>query len=105
MIVIEGTTDFIFGPEEHGLRIVRKPARPTATLQLHPVPAGQEYGYVFNKCKLTAEPGVTRFIWSRPWRPYAATPHELQKWAATSVLKDGTTGASRQRTDSPLQRI
>ena len=31
------------------------------------------YGYVFNHCKLTAEPEVKRVFLGRPWRPYAYT--------------------------------
>ncbi len=33
------------------LKIARFTARQTVTLQPHPSPAGQKYGYVFNKCR------------------------------------------------------
>ena len=36
-------------------------------------PADVEYGYVFNKCKLTADEGVDKVFLGRPWRPYAYT--------------------------------
>ena len=36
-------------------------------------PAGQKYGYVFNKCKLTADVGVDKVYLGRPWRPYVKT--------------------------------
>ena len=33
--------------------------------------AGEDNGFVFNRCKLTAEPGVANVWLGRPWRPYA----------------------------------
>ena len=36
-------------------------------------PAGQQYGYVFHKCRLTASPEATQVYLGRPWRPYAYT--------------------------------
>ena len=32
-----------------------------------------EVGYVFDSCKLTSEPDVTKVYLGRPWRPYAHT--------------------------------
>jgi pectin methylesterase-like acyl-CoA thioesterase len=32
----------------------------------------QDSGFVFNRCKLTAEPGVSHVWLGRPWRPYAS---------------------------------
>jgi pectin methylesterase-like acyl-CoA thioesterase len=34
--------------------------------------AGQDSAYVFNHCKLTAEPNVGTVWLGRPWRPYAS---------------------------------
>ena len=34
---------------------------------------GQEYGYIFNRCRLTAAEGITKVYLGRPWRAYAAT--------------------------------
>ena len=31
------------------------------------------YGYVFNRCKLTADAGIDKVYLGRPWRPYAST--------------------------------
>jgi polygalacturonase len=31
----------------------------------------EDSGFVFNQCKLTADPGVTNVYLGRPWRPYA----------------------------------
>jgi pectin methylesterase-like acyl-CoA thioesterase len=33
--------------------------------------ASQESGFVFDRCKLTAAPGVEHVWLGRPWRPYA----------------------------------
>ena len=32
-----------------------------------------KYGYVFNNCRLTADPGVTKVYLGRPWRDYGYT--------------------------------
>ena len=32
-----------------------------------------EFGYIFNRCRLTAADGVERVYLGRPWRPFAAT--------------------------------
>ena len=70
---IEGTTDFIFGwstavfdqCEIHSLRDSYITA--ASTLQ------STRFGYLFYKCKLTAEPGVKLAYLGRPWRNYAKT--------------------------------
>lgn len=70
---IEGTTDFIFGwstavfeeCEIHSLRDSYITA--ASTLQ------STRYGYLFYKCKLTAEPDVKQVYLGRPWRNYAKT--------------------------------
>ncbi len=70
---IEGTVDFIFGAstcffdncEIHSLR--RGYLTAASTLET------TKYGYVLNKCRLTAEPGVENVMLGRPWRPYAQT--------------------------------
>ena len=35
--------------------------------------ADHEYGYIFNRCRLTAADSITRVYLGRPWRPFAAT--------------------------------
>ena len=70
---IEGTTDFIFGPGRTWFENCEIHSKANSYITAASSPAGQEYGYVFNKCKLTAEPGVDKVYLGRPWRPYAAT--------------------------------
>jgi pectinesterase len=70
---IEGTTDFIFGWSTavfdecviHSLKESYITA--ASTLQ------NTKYGYLFYKCKLTAEPTVKMMYLGRPWRNYAKT--------------------------------
>ena len=71
--IIEGTTDFIFGPAtayfEHCTIISKKNSYITAAA----TPQDVEVGYVFINCHLQAAPGVTKCYLGRPWRPYAYT--------------------------------
>ena len=70
---IEGTTDFIFGPSIaffEGCTIhSKKNSYVTAASTL----PGQQYGYVFKDCRLTAAPGIDRCYLGRPWGAYART--------------------------------
>ena len=70
---IEGTTDFIFGPSiayfENCHIHSKKNSYVTAASTLE----GQQYGYVFKNCKLTAAPGIDKCYLGRPWGAYAKT--------------------------------
>ncbi len=70
---IEGTTDFIFGPSiayfENCQIHSKKNSYVTAASTLE----GQEYGYVFKGCRLTADEGITKCYLGRPWGAYAKT--------------------------------
>lgn len=70
---IEGTTDFIFGPSRAWFENCEIHSKANSYITAASTPAGQEYGYVFNKCKLTADEGVDKVYLGRPWRPFAAT--------------------------------
>ena len=67
-----GHVDFIFGAatawfeqcEIHSLR--------DGYLTAASTPVDVPFGYVFNHCKITGEPGVKTFL-GRPWRPYGST--------------------------------
>lgn len=67
-----GHVDFIFGAatawfekcEIHSLR--------DGCLTAASTPVDTAFGYVFNNCKITGEPGVKTFL-GRPWRIYAST--------------------------------
>lgn len=70
---IEGSTDFIFGSSTavfdgcviHSLRESYITAAST--------PQESKYGYLFYKCKLTANSDVSKMYLGRPWRLYAKT--------------------------------
>jgi polygalacturonase len=72
---IEGNVDFIFGDgkavfencEIHSM--AHSIGYITAQGKHY---ADEDSGFVFNHCKLTAEPGVDNVWLGRPWRPYAA---------------------------------
>lgn len=70
---IEGTTDFIFGPSiawfEHCDIFCKADSYITAAS----TPQEQSYGYVFNDCRITAAPGVSKVYLGRPWRDYGYT--------------------------------
>ncbi|MGN1375921.1 MAG: pectinesterase family protein [Prevotella sp.] len=70
---IEGTTDFIFGPSTAWFENCIIHSKINSYVTAASTPANVEYGYVFNKCKLTAAEGVNKVYLGRPWRPYAYT--------------------------------
>ena len=71
---IEGHVDFIFGDSKavfHNCEIhaiAHKTVYLTAQSKRYP---DQESGYVFDHCKVTADPAVSELYLGRPWRPYA----------------------------------
>ena len=70
---IEGTTDFLFGPSTAWFENCELHSKANSYITAASTPQGQKYGYIFNHCRLTAEPGVDKVYLGRPWRPYAHT--------------------------------
>ena len=70
---IEGTTDFIFGPSTAWFEGCTIHSKANSYVTAASTPQGVPYGYVFNHCRLTAAPGVTKVYLGRPWRPFAYT--------------------------------
>ena len=70
---IEGTTDFIFGPSTAWFENCTIKSKADSYITAASTPADIEYGYVFNRCHLIADEGVTKVYLGRPWRPYAYT--------------------------------
>lgn len=71
---IEGNVDFIFGDSKAVFDHceIRSNAHNGGYITAQSkISAEQDSGYVFNHCKLTADPGVERVWLGRPWRPYA----------------------------------
>lgn len=71
--IIEGTTDFIFGPATVVFEncIVRSLSNSYITAAS--TPAWKQFGYVFLNCKLTANEEAKQVYLGRPWRAYART--------------------------------
>ena len=72
---IEGNVDFIFGDGNavfENCEIHNTAHKGGYVTAQGKSPPNEDSAYVFNHCKLTAEPGVTDVYLGRPWRPYAA---------------------------------
>jgi polygalacturonase len=71
---IEGNVDFIFGNGKavfENCEIHNTPHSGGYITAQGKTAEGEDSGFVFNHCKLTAEPGVAHVWLGRPWRPYA----------------------------------
>ena len=70
---IEGTTDFIFGPSTAWFEDCTIKSKSNSYVTAASTPKDVEFGYVFNRCRLIADPNVEKVYLGRPWRPYAYT--------------------------------
>lgn len=70
---IEGTTDFIFGPSTAWFEHCTIKSKANSYITAASTPKDVPYGYVFNRCILTASPEANKVYLGRPWRPYAYT--------------------------------
>ena len=70
---IEGTTDFIFGPATAWFERCHIHSKKNSYVTAASTVEGHEYGYVFNRCRLTAADSINKVYLGRPWRPFAAT--------------------------------
>lgn len=68
---IEGTVDFIFGWSTALFNRCHINSKANGYVTAPSTDEGQEHGYVFYDCTLTADPHVDKVYLSRPWRPYA----------------------------------
>ena len=69
---IEGTVDFIFGPATCWFDRCELHAISNGYLTAASTPADHPYGYVFYKCRVTADSKATSFYLGRPWRNWAS---------------------------------
>ena len=70
---IEGTTDFIFGPGTAWFEDCEIRSTANSYITAASTPKDQPYGYVFNRCRLTADEGIDKVYLGRPWRDYGYT--------------------------------
>jgi len=69
---IEGTTDFIFGPATCWFEKCTIHSKANSYITAASTPSSHLFGYIFNQCKLTAEPNLKVYL-GRPWREAAYT--------------------------------
>lgn len=69
---IAGHVDFIFGAATAWFENCEIHALRDGYLTAASTPVNVPYGFVFSRCRITAEPGVKTFL-GRPWRIYAST--------------------------------
>ncbi len=69
---IDGTTDFIFGPATCWFEACHINSKTDSFITAASTSKDRRFGYVFNKCDITADEGVTKVFLGRPWRAYAA---------------------------------
>ena len=70
---IEGTTDFIFGPSTAWFENCDIFCKADSYITAATTPQDADYGYVFNRCRITAAPSVSQLYLGRPWRDYGYT--------------------------------
>ena len=68
-----GTTDFIFGPSTAWFENCTIESLINSYVTAASTPKDQPYGYVFNNCRLIAQPEATKVYLGRPWRDYGYT--------------------------------
>lgn len=71
---IEGTVDFIFGGATAWFEKCEIHALRGGYLTAASTPVDVPFGYVFNRCKITGEPGVKTLL-GRPWRQFASVTY------------------------------
>lgn len=101
---IAGTVDYIFGWAVAYFNRCELHCLGDGYVTAAATPQGQSYGYVFNECHVTAEPGVKTYL-GRPWRNYAQTvwlnstlddcvrPEGWHNWPNKETGLDGSTTA------------
>ncbi len=99
-----GTVDYIFGWAVAYFNRCELHCLADGYVTAAATPQGQDYGYVFNECHVTAEPGVHAYL-GRPWRNYAQTvwlnstfdacihPEGWKTWPNKDTGLDGSTTA------------
>ena len=68
-----GPTDFIFGPSTAWFENCTIESLINSYVTAASTPKDQPYGYVFNNCRLIAQPEATKVYLGRPWRDYGYT--------------------------------
>lgn len=86
---IEGTLDFVFGPATAWFEQCEMYSKSNEYATAASTPAYQPYGYVFNRCRLTAADGVNHVFLGRPWRSDAAYTVLMNCHLGAHIVKAG----------------
>ena len=70
---IEGTTDFIFGASTCWFEDCTILSKRDSYITAASTPENEEFGYVFNGCRLIHNENATKVYLGRPWRSFAKT--------------------------------
>ena len=70
---IEGTTDFIFGPSTVWFEQCHIHCKANSYITAASTPKEVKYGYIFNRCNVTAAENVEKVYLGRPWRDHGYT--------------------------------
>jgi len=71
--IIEGTTDFIFGPSTVWFEKCTILCKRNSYITAASTPENINYGYIFNRCKVILADTIHAVYLGRPWRSYAMT--------------------------------
>lgn len=85
---IEGTTDFIFGPATAWFEHCHIHSKKNSHVTAASTPADHRFGFVFDSCMLTGDPGLDRVSLGRPWRPYACVLY-MHCWLGSQIMAAG----------------
>lgn len=99
---IEGTTDFIFGPSTALFEYCELHSKRDSYITAASTPQSEEFGYVFKNCKLTAAPGVKKYIWVVRGVLMRQRSLSIVSLVIISVPKDGTIGGIRRTKRQPV---
>ncbi len=70
---IDGTTDFIFGPSTAWFEACHIHCKINSYITAASTPEYVKYGYIFNRCEITADSVAEKVYLGRPWRQYGMT--------------------------------
>lgn len=85
---IEGTTDFIFGQATALFENCEIHSKADSYITAASTPKGEDFGYVFKYCKVTADENISKVFLGRPWRTFAKTVF-IDTWLGNHIVFEG----------------
>jgi len=85
---IEGSTDFIFGSATAWFQQCSIYSKKNSHVTAASTPPENEFGYIFNECKLTGDTSLHNVSLGRPWRPYASVVY-LRCYIGAHIKPEG----------------